>query len=318
MMQIAKKQNSHIKFKADFVYLFVFLSFFALVIYALTILSPIFSRSARDGMEFCFSVIIPSIFPFMILADLIIYTVRFEKITVLKRLFSKLFKINSSALSVYLTGLISGFPLGAKLARELYGCGKISKNECERLIAISNNASPAFVICGIGFSLFGSLKLGVFLYLISVVSSLLSGIIFSLPEKASQDLECESKHSFSLVDSIKSATSASIAICGFIVFFTIAGNLIFDFVKNDTIDAIIAAILEIGNASQLISTLNTSLLIKIPLLSFAISFSGISVHFQTKSLLCGTDLSMKKYYIMKLFSGILSYLISFFLILFLF
>ena len=55
---------------------------------------------------------------------------------------------------------------------ERYKVVKISKNECERLIGFSNNASPAFVISGVGYALFGSIRIGVFLYILSFISSI--------------------------------------------------------------------------------------------------------------------------------------------------
>ena len=312
MMQIDKKHNSRVYFKADYVYSLLFLLFFLFAFAGLIKLSPLFSSAVLSGIEFSLSVIIPSVFPFMILADLFIYVLHFENSEVIKRLFSRLFNINGIAVTAFLIGIISGFPIGAKLARELYISGKISKSECERLIAISSNASPAFVISGVGFSLLLSFRLGAFLYIISVLSSILSGFIFSRKEIASSTSFTRQNQKFSLVDSIKNATLACVAICGFISFFGIITALLEEFIKNDVISACLSSFFEIGNATRLISGLPLSKVLKLPLISFAISFSGLSVHFQTKSLLSGTDISMNRYYIMKLLSGLIAYLLTLF------
>lgn len=311
MKQNSKNLNFKTNFKAEIGFLLTSLSIFVFAMCLSTLFSPVISEGVRSGISFCISVIIPSAFPFMILADLLLYFMHFEKIKAARELFFRLFKINGYAISVLLTGLISGFPIGAKLARELYISGKISKKECERLIGFSNNASPAFVISGIGFGLLGSLKTGVFLYFISVISSLTAGLIWALFAKREICVACDYSNSFSFTNSIKSATKATLNICGFICFFSVIIDLLCKIIKSELALAVISSFLEVGNASRFITELNLSYTIKLPLLAFAISFSGISVLFQSKSILSDTDISMKIYYVMKLFSGILSASLTF-------
>ena len=180
-----------------------------------------------------------------------------------------------------------------------------------RGIGFSNNASPAFVISGIGFGLRGSLKTGVFLYFISVISSLTAGLIWALFAKREICVACDYSNSFSFTNSIKSATKATLNICGFICFFSVIIDLLCKIIKSELALAVISSFLEVGNASRFITELNLSYTIKLPLLAFAISYSGISVLFQSKSILSDTDISMKIYYVMKLFSGILSASLTF-------
>lgn len=295
-----------VNFKAEIVFFLVSLSIFVFALTLSALLAPMISEGVRSGILFCFSVIIPSIFPFMILADLLVFFMHFEKIKFLRGLFSRLFKINGYAISVFLIGLISGFPIGAKLSRELYISGKISKNECERLIGISNNASPAFVISGVGYGLFGSLKLGLLLYFISIISSAFAGLITARFAKNEFEIEYNAISSFSFTESVKSATRACINICGFICFFSVIIHFINQSLKNELLVAFLSSFLEIGNAAKFISSVSLPELIKLPLLSFAIGFSGLSVHFQSKSILSDTDISMNKYYLMKLLSATLS------------
>ena len=311
MRQMIKKSKYRINFKAEFVLFLAYLSLFAFATILSIRFSPLFNEGVKSGLKFCFTVILPSAFPFMILSDLLLFVLRFERIASLRALFSKLFKINGYAITVFLTGLISGFPIGAKLARELYKSGKISKNECERLIGFSNNASPAFVISGIGAGLLGSVKIGVFIYLISVFSCIATGMIFAGFTASKKETEYEQIHSFSFVNSIKEATKASINICGFIAFFSVVITLLRQFIKNELTLALISSFLEVGNASRLITSLKLDYTLLFPLLSFAVSFSGLSVHLQSKSLFYDTDISFKRYYLMKLVSGIISSLASF-------
>ena len=84
------------------------------------LLSPYMTLSARDGITLCLNTVIPSVFPFMILSDILLKCADFESITPIKSLFEKLFKINGSAISAFIGGALCGFPIGAKLSMKLH------------------------------------------------------------------------------------------------------------------------------------------------------------------------------------------------------
>ena len=53
-------------------------------------------------------------------------------------------------------GIISGYPVGAKIVTEFRLNGDCSKAEAERLLAFTNNSGPLFIIGTIGVSMFGN------------------------------------------------------------------------------------------------------------------------------------------------------------------
>ena len=72
--------------------------------------------------------------------------------------------------------------------------------------------------------------------------------------------------------------------------------------------------LEVGSATSILS--KTKLLssnISLTLSSFAVGFSGMSVHLQAISFIKDTDLGLKRYFVMKLLQGVISALIVYFL-----
>ena len=308
MMKNNKNAKFDTKYAADYLKscgtLLIFVSSLCIVIF----FSPMISEEMKKGLLLCYTAIIPSIFPFSILADLMLSYMHFELILPLRRAFSRLFKINGYAISAFAIGLLCGFPLGVKISRDLYISGKISKNECERLIGFSNNASPAFVISGVGYALFGSIRIGVFLYILSFTSSILSGILFSVNEKPGTEAKIQSQIEFSLADSIKNAAFSSLTICGFISIFSVFIGFLRTLSMPCYALPFLASLLEVGNAAKIISESATlPYALKLSLAAFAISFSGFSVHLQAKSLLDGTNISMTKYYLMKLFTAVLSF-----------
>lgn len=77
-----------------------------------------------------------------------------------------------------LMGIISGYPIGAKIVTNFRESGMCSKEECERLLAFTNNSGPLFIIGTVGISLFGNSLIGVLLFITHLLAFLTVGFIF--------------------------------------------------------------------------------------------------------------------------------------------
>lgn len=266
---------------------------------------------ARQGLRLCFGAVVGAVFPFMIISDATVAFGRFEGVPFLRKAFEGLFKINGYAITAFVTGILCGFPLGVKVACELYKNGCISKAECERLIGFSNNTGPAFVISGIGAAMRGSVFDGLILYLSTVTAACITGILFSVGQRPSREAPNIKETKFALTASVRAAGLNTVSICAFIVFFSVVCGLVTQLVKNEAVASVIISFIEVSNAAKRISLCKAfSARSSLVLTSFAVSFSGISVHAQAKSLLSGLDISMKLYYREKLLQGVLSALIT--------
>ena len=268
-----------------------------------------FSGEIREGIvygiRFSVATLIPSIFPFMILAD---YLQSFEwknKKRLPDRHRESVLGMASSSISVLLTGFICGFPLGAKAASELYGRGEIERREAETLCAVATSPSIAFTISGVGLAMRGRASDGIILYASVILSALLTAAI--LKSKAQYITKCDniSKQKFNLSASIKNASFSSLTISSFVAFFSGVLNLIKSLIKSEAFLPIIATFLEVGCACNLISTSDlftekTSLIFT----GFALAFSGISVHFQSFAFM-PKDFSRLRYVCLKLMQGLI-------------
>ena len=260
-----------------------------------------------EGLNLCANTIIASVFPFMIISDLISSYCRFKGASTVSRMFERVFKINGQAISGFICGCLCGFPVGVKVGVDLYKDGTISKSECERLIGFSNNAGPAFVIGGIGCLIRGSIQDGVVLYTTMIISAIVVGWIFGIGEKASKNVNYMENKPFNFAYTVKTASQNTLIICGFVTIFSVICGVVKMILKNDILYAAFIPLLEVGNAAKILGgTEFISRELSLILTAFAISFSGISVHMQSKSFLTTTDISMKKYYLMKLLEGLLS------------
>ena len=172
------------------------------------------SRAVKRALSLSSNVIIPSVFPFIIISDYLYSYTDFGSFKIMGRLFERIFKINKSGLYAFTLGLICGFPLGVRCASELYENCEISKDEYERLIGFSNNTGPAFLICGIGLGLRGSVRDGIILYFSMLLSAITVGALFSIGKKCECIKETKrDKKPFYITESIKNAGLGTLNIC---------------------------------------------------------------------------------------------------------
>lgn len=269
--------------------------------------SEVIAEAIRTTLPLLTRVIIPSIFPFIILSDFLTAYVDFSSIKFINKLFEKIFKINGAATVAFIIGNLCGFPLGVRCAAKLYSSGKITKEECERLIGFANNTGPAFLISGIGAGMYGNLNLGLCLYFSMILSSLVVGIIFSLsksPSDTNSNFTLSNPH-LDITESIRSAGLNTLSICSYILAFSCVGAVISKITGGGPVYLFTIPFIEIGSSTAILATYGTGSVLTLFLTGFAVGFSGLCVHFQAKSFLAGTDIKMKKYIIMKLIQGIL-------------
>ena len=110
-------------------------------------------RYASDAIDLCLEMIVPTLFPFFICSGILIYSGFCE---LLAKAFQfcmyPLFRISPVGSSAFILGIVSGYPLGAVTAGELYADNYISKTEAERLLAFCNNSGPLFILGSVGGS----------------------------------------------------------------------------------------------------------------------------------------------------------------------
>ena len=104
-------------------------------------------KAAREGLNLWLNVMIPTLLPFLILTGILVQTDQISRLLApLKKLWKIVLGISPAGAYAVLVGMLCGYPLGAKLASDLYGLHKISKKEALYLTTFCNNPSPAFII----------------------------------------------------------------------------------------------------------------------------------------------------------------------------
>ena len=333
---ILKNNFYIIKLKRN-IFSLVFLAFtFGLLIFSSTNLSAV-----KSGLSLWANSVIPSLFPFFVATELLMHTNIVNQLGfILNKFMKPLFNVCGEGSFAFIMGIISGYPVGAKIATNFRQNNICTKEECERLLSFTNNSGPLFVIGTVGILMFKSTTIGILLFITHFLSSISVGIIFRFWKinKKSNDYMKHSKINNDkyknvsiknlgevMAESITSAISTILLIGGFIVLFAnvisilkssgILNNIalfinpVFKLININTSFCVplISGFIEITNGIASISSIACKKLsINIILTSFLLGFGGISVLLQVLSITSKTDLSIKPYILGKLLHGILA------------
>jgi len=312
---------------------------FTIFVFLLTLFCILFPESmidsTKNGLSLWWKVVLPSLFPFLVLSNLITKTaipMFFGK--VLNPVMKFIFNLPGiSALPLFL-GMTGGYPIGAKVTSDLRSNNQISKNIANRLIAFTNNSGPLFITGAIGIGLYGNKQIGTLLLLSHYTSSLLIGFLFRFGKKNESLDKATKKIDFEVItlknlgtiltEAVKNGVMSVVLIGGFIVLFSIIStimletgliyaisNFIFKNLDKELSFSIISGLLEVTNGVNLISNLTISLLQKLIITSVLLGFGGFSIHAQTLSVVSKTDIKISYYLIGKTLQGILSGVITY-------
>ena len=288
--------------------------------------SDIAIKYMSEGLSLCARTVIPSLFPFMVISDLIVSSGTAALAGKLLQLPVKyLFGIGSNGGGAILLGFICGFPIGTSAAVSLYDRGKLSRGELSRILTFSNIPSSAFIISAVGISLFGSVSFGRALYVMILISAIITGIaqnvIFKIKSKkeippeeyfygvSKADLpEKDSSIPQRLTNAVSSSAICMLKVCAFVVFFGAfvgtLGMLLDRINMPEPIKAVLFSVFEMTGGMSLASATNPPMIGAL-IAAFTAGWSGISVHCQIISICSGRGISFKPYVFSKLCQGIL-------------
>lgn len=269
------------------------------------------------GLRLCAGTVIPSLFPFMVLCELIVSSgcgLLLGKLC--EPPMRTLFGISGAGASALIIGLICGFPTGTKTAVSLCRHGQISSAELSRLICFCNIPGAAFLMNVVGVSLFDNRRFGIMLYGICLFVALWSAWLLQriLPIATSTYPLISANEKIQVrmfTNAVTSAAGAMLYVCAYVVFFTAVigtlGELIKPLSPTQGVIATLFGIFELSGGVMEASAIENSLASGC-LCAFLCGWSGLSVHLQIISLcdeLPAADAPhICPYLLCKLFQGI--------------
>ena len=136
-------------------------------------------KSAKEGLNIWVNVLIPSLLPFIIGANLVVDLKIVDLVGMIINPVTKfIFNVSGKSALVFVISTVSGYPVGAKLAYDLRINSQISKSEAQRLVSFCSTSGPLFIIGAVAVGMFKNASLGYLMILCHYLGSISVGIIF--------------------------------------------------------------------------------------------------------------------------------------------
>lgn len=242
----------------------------------------------------------PSIFPFFVLASLLLELGIATKISnKLNPIFKRLFHVEGNSSFIILVSIISGFPSGSKYVVESYKNKTIDKTTANYLLTFTHFANPLFILgtCGL---ILNSLSLAYKILIIQIISNLILGIILRPKEIiSSKKINNYQNKPFleALPKAINDAIKLLLFMLGSITFFMFFSKLLTSFLSlNPFFETIITGILDMTSGISLVPSIDTTNYIRGLIVLTFITFGSFSVHLQVLNNIKEEDLEYKYFF----------------------
>lgn len=291
--------------------------FKAIGIFLLCITALLFSKEcskgAENGIGLCLSTLVPSLFPFMVLASYITESGLAEKIgRHLSWLTKPIFGLDGCFASAIILSLVGGYPVGAKTVNSLYKKGAASEIECKRAGLFLVCSGPGFLINFVGTQIYGSEKIGLILFGSQCVSVFIIGFVlkFFFRNKSNNNSNNEilfdtSQKGDALVKSVLDGARGMFAICAFVVLFSAFTEIFCSHITDENIQKPFLILTEVCNAVTAVSKD-----LPIEVVAFSAGFGGLCVHFQIFSALGDIKVNKMLFFFCRISQGLITALLT--------
>jgi hypothetical protein len=205
---------------------------------------------------------------------------------------------------------VGGYPIGAQTAADLYRQNLLTKEETERLLTFCNNSNPVFLVSVLGSGVFGSVRTGVWLWLIHLCSALLTGMLLRNRKRPPRQRMANGFPSraasfpSAFVAAVKTSAGGMISVCAFVTLFYVLASPLASF--GGRLGPALVGLVELFSLTPLLTADRFSFI----LAAGCAGWGGLSVLCQTAAVLDGTDLSMRPCFLGKVTQGVLSALLA--------
>ena len=232
-----------------------------------------------------FKNIVPNLLPMFIIRSLIISTNLIKNIcNIFGKIFQYIFNINKYGVYVYILSLISGSPSNAKYINDLYINNLITKEEANKILLFTTNFNSLLIynLMITYLNKYNSIKIVIILILTNIIIGLLNrnlNITITTIKKLNNKID--------LSKIIKNTIDTLLMILGILICFNIILNILP--IKNIIIKNIINGFLEVTTSLKTLETININIKLKEILTIIYLSFGGLSIHLQIKSIFPDTN-----------------------------
>lgn len=268
----------------------------------------------RRGLALCAKSIFPTLFPFLVISELILSSeIGTWLCELLGRPLGKLFGISNSAAGAFAMGVLCGQPVASCAAVSLCVQKRIGANEVVHLSLFANNPSIGFLVAAIGGALFGNTTAGIALFCITLLSAVIVGTLlrFFVKKEIFETQKGKNgvpKQPFSLIftQAVKRGATSLFCLGSFLVFFSALTSVLGGVLQNtpfpQKLQPLLFGLLEITTGIHgTVAVLPAYSAFRLS--AFLCGFGGVCVCMQILSITQEQRPMIWRYLLVKLFQG---------------
>lgn len=279
--------------------------------------SSLVSEAVERGLSLCARTMIPSLFPFMVIAELIVRSGVGKTVArPVGRPLKYLFGVSEAGSCALVLGALCGFPVGARTAAAYYHEGELDTREFNHVLCFCNVPSAAFLIGAVGHSLFGHARVGQVMLALCLGAAALVGLLFRflLPRRVMTaqggctPVSTNAEKGSLLSESIASAAVGMQGVCATVLVFSALIGVLGQYADalglSQTARASLFGLLELSTGVAEASALPDAR-VAAALCAAMAGWAGISVHCQILSVCDGCPVALVPFWISRLLQGLL-------------
>lgn len=289
--------------------------------------------AALEGCKLVVKAIIPTILPFCVICNLLIC---YDGINLYSKIIGpilcKPLGLSKGCSFPIAASFLCGYPLGAKYTTDVYEAGYINYSEFKQVANVASNAGPIFLLGAVGSAMLGSTFYGYLLLIANYISAILIGFLFKQRNSPNNCTSNKKPSSPKIIfgdamrTSVENAINTTLNVAAYVILFSVIISIVKNneyvtLIINDiesvvnlptnSLYGLLLGSIEITNGTKIISELSLTLPLKLGIISFLCSFSGLSIIAQVSSFFANHKLPMKNYIAKKFLQGILSFLLTY-------
>ena len=268
------------------------------------------AQAVTAGLQLCSDTLLPSLFPFFVLSGLTVELGIAQRAGILfSGVMHRVFRLPGSSASLFILGALGGYPTGARAVVQLYQAQQCHKEDAQRMLSLCNNCGPGFFLGIVGGVIFQNTLIGLILWLMHLLASLITAWLFRskvFASDAPMSPPTTCKLHQALIKSVTGAVQSTLGICGFVLFFSVliclfretkllavGASLLHQVFPNAAFcEAISSGLMEVSCGITALATCDVTPALKGATAAFLLSFGGCSVFFQTMQQTELTDLKI--------------------------
>lgn len=267
------------------------------------------SAGATQGLRLCFSSLIGSLLPFLVLSRLAFLRGLLQGTGRGAVFTRRVLRLPGRCAGTVWFSLLGGYPVGPSLVALLRANGAVTPRQAKRMLLFCFGPGPAFVLSAVGAGMLGSKAAGAVLYVSVVLGALICGAATGLLQKSESPAPQKTPppaplpFAEALFRAVGESVESLVFICGCVALFSALLELLRAVSLPPPLLRGAAVLLEVTNACGALAG-NASL----PALAAAIGWGGLCTHCQVAPSLAAGGLSFPGFVCARALHAALSWL----------